>query len=220
MTENAFTIILILVEIIFASLVLRAFWKAGAGRKMVTGMGIIFALWLSTLYATISNELFSATGYPLVVFTTVIIIPVVIGLLLNHFWTPFAHAVGSIPQTTFLKLQYWRSAFGVLFFFTPAIPQWFQSLGGGGDIAAGVAAMLAVFALKNSDKNQMQKIIAGNAVGILDFVVVLNLGIFVVIKNESPDMIFNLIPLYVVPIFILLHIFSLQQLICKRQLSH
>ena len=47
--------------------------------------------------------------------------------------------------------------------------------------------------------------------GIFDFIIVLSFGAGVVLQNQSPDIPFNLIPLYVVPLFILLHIFSLQR---------
>lgn len=68
---------------------------------------------------------------------------------------------------------------------------------------------------KNPNKER-QANIRGNLVGIIEFSIVLNLGVAVVLDGHSPDMTFNLIPLYVVPLFILLHIFSLQKLRTSR----
>ena len=96
------------------------------------------------------------------------------------------------------------------------MPVWFQTIGGIGDISAGVGAFLALRHYRKHPDNERQAIIKGNVAGILDFIIVLNLGLFVVLRDESPDVMFNMIPLYVVPIFILLHIFSLQKL---RQLN-
>jgi len=212
MSEATFTIILITVEIIFSLFVLRAMHEAGARKNMIMGFGAIFVVWLASLTIAISNGQFSATGYPLVAFVMAIAIPVIIGVCLNRYWSPFSNIIKNLSQITILKLQWWRAAFGILFFFAAGIPQWFQALGGGGDIAAGITAFLATLSLKKNKENERAKVIAGNSVGILDFLIVLNIGVFVVLKNESPDMIFNLIPLYVVPIFILLHIFSLEKL--------
>jgi len=105
-----------------------------------------------------------------------------------------------------------RVVFGVMFFFTASLPVWFQFIGGLGDIAAGVGAFFALRYLRKHPDKEKQTIIRGNLAGILDFIIVLNLGLFVVLRTESPDIMFDLIPLYVVPIFILLHIFSLQKL--------
>ena len=75
---------------------------------------------------------------------------------------------------------------------------------------------LALRQLQKNPNNVARAIIEGNIIGILDFVVVLNLGVFVVLMNQSASNVlsdmFNLIPLVVVPVFILLHIFSVQKL--------
>lgn len=113
---------------------------------------------------------------------------------------------------SFLLLQFMRAAFGIMFFFTAALPVWFQYTGGLGDIAAGFGAFLGLYCLYKNPNNERQAIIRGNLIGILDFIVVLSLGLIVVLSDHSPDIMFSLIPLYVVPLFILLHIFSLQRL--------
>ena len=105
-----------------------------------------------------------------------------------------------------------RAAFGILFFFTATLPVWFQYTGGLGDIAAGFGAFLGLYYLYKNPANERQAIIRGNLIGILDFIVVLSLGTLVVLRDHAPDIMFLLIPLYVVPLFILLHIFSLQRL--------
>jgi len=99
-----------------------------------------------------------------------------------------------------------------MFFLTAIIPPWFQYIGGLGDIAAGFAAIFTLHMFQNKKIDEQKAIIRGNIVGILDFIVVLNLGLFLVLAEESPDVIFNMIPLYVVPIFISLHIFSFKRL--------
>ena len=94
----------------------------------------------------------------------------------------------------------------------------FKYVGGLGDIAAGIGAIIALQAFRKGRLDERQVIIRGNAIGILDFITVLGLGAGIVLQEQSADIAFNLIPLYVVPMFILLHIFSLQRLGCTSKI--
>jgi len=212
MTESVFTSTLLIVEVIFSVMLLMKLKKAGASGLLLLSLASIFIVWLVSAYMMLTNGFFSATGMPQVSFTMAIVIPVVLGLLAAKLWRPLGDAISYMSVSDFLALQHMRAVFGGLFFFTASLPVWFQYLGGLGDIAAGVGAFLALrYLVKNPDKEK-QANIKGNLVGILDFIIVLNVGVMVVLDGHSPDMTFNLIPLYVVPLFILLHIFSLQRL--------
>jgi len=218
--ELYFTIPLIIAEIIFSIMVLIALKKANTNnsvnKTLMFTIGTFLGLWLVSDYLMIANGFFSATGIPQVAFAIALAIPVVIGVLAQKFWEPFGSTINNMSTSSFLALQQMRTVFGILFFFTAALPVWFQTIGGIGDISAGIGAFLALHHYRKYPGNERQAIIRGNLVGILDFIIILNLGLFVVLRNESPDVMFNMIPLYVVPIFILLHIFSLQKL---RQLN-
>jgi len=218
--EPYFTTPLIIAEIIFSIMVLIALKNANTknsvNKTLMFTIGTFLGLWLVSDYLMISNGFFSATGIPQVSFALALAIPVVIGVLAQKFWKPFASTINNMSTSSFLALQQMRTVFGILFFFTAALPVWFQTIGGIGDISAGIGAFLALRHYRKHPDNERQAIIKGNMAGILDFIIVLNLGLFIVLKNESPDVMFNMIPLYVVPIFILLHIFSLQKL---RQLN-
>ncbi|GMR18192.1 MAG: hypothetical protein BMS9Abin33_0598 [Gammaproteobacteria bacterium] len=212
MNEYNFTIALIIVEIIFSIMVLSALRKAGARRDVLGVLGTVFLAWFGAAYYMVSHGMFSATGSPQIVFTVAVMIPVILGLLAQKYWKPFDEAIGNMPTETLLSLQQMRAAFGLMFFFTSALPVWFQYVGGLGDIAAGIGAFFALSYLRKNPDQERRAIIEGNLVGILDFIIVLNLGVLVVLDGHSPDITFNLIPIYVVPTFILLHIFSLQKL--------
>ena len=212
MNEYYFTPTLILIEILFSVMVLNALRKAGAKRQVLGVLGIIFAVWLGTVYFMVSGGFFSATGMPQIAFIIAVLTPITLGLLAQKFWKPFSETVENVRTETFLTLQQARAAFGVMFFFASVLPAWLQYIGGLGDIAAGTGAFLALVGLRKNPKKERRAIIKGNLIGILDFIIVLNLGFFVFLEDQSPDIMFDLIPLYVVPIFILLHIFSLQKL--------
>jgi len=212
MHENSFTIILIIIEILFSLMLLKALSNAGAKKTMLTVIAVIFALWLCTDYMLIANGFFSATGIAQVAFTTGVVIPIIIMLIAIFAYKPLKQVVDAMTTETFLSLQLMRSVFGVMFFFTAALPLWFQLVGGLGDIAAGIGAFIALkYFSKNPDK-ECKAIIFGNLIGILDFIIVINFGVLVVLKDQSPDIMFDLIPLYVVPLFIIFHVFSLMRL--------
>lgn len=212
MNETGYTIALIVLEIVFSAVVLRILGKAGAKSSMLVVIGLIFAIWLSTVYALITNGFFSSTRIPQFSFSLAVIIPAIIGYLAIRLYAPLRLAVETLTTRDFLRLQYWRAAFGIMFFFTSALPMWFKYVGGLGDIAAGISAFLALAYFRKYSDQERQTIIRGNLVGILDFIVVFSCGVGIVLQTQSPDMVFDLIPLYVVPIFILLHTFSLQRL--------
>ena len=212
MNENTFTVTLIIIEIIFTLMVLKSLHNAGAKKTMLAVIAVVLIGWLITDYLLILNGFFSATGMPQVAFTLAVVIPTIIGFLAITFYQPLRQVVNAMSTETFLLLQHMRSVFGVLFFFTAALPFWFQLVGGLGDIAAGIGAFLALRYYRNNPNNERQAIIRGNVVGILDFIVVINFGVLVVLRDNSPDIMFDLIPLYVVPQFILFHIFSLKRL--------
>jgi len=212
MTEPYFTSVLIFIEVIFSLMVLNTLKKAGGNNTLLVSLGGIFILWIITAYMMLSAGFFSATGVPQLAFTVGVVVPIVLGLLAYKFSNPLAVAINNIPTSSFLALQQMRAAFGVIFFFALSLPGWFQYIGGLGDIAAGIGAFLALRYLQKHPEMETQAIVKGNLIGILDFIIVLNLGVGVVLQAQSPDIMFDLIPLYVVPIFILLHIFSLLKL--------
>lgn len=212
MNENVFTVTLIIVEIIFTLMVLKSLSNAGAKKPMLVVIALVFMAWLITDYMLIANGFFSGTGMQQVAFTTAVVIPIIIGYAAIRYYPPLWQAVDAMSTETFLRLQYMRSAFGILFFFTATLPLWFQLLGGLGDIAAGIGAFLALRYFRKNPNKERQAIIRGNAIGILDFIIVINFGVLVVLKDQTPDIMFDLIPLYVVPQFILFHVFSLMRL--------
>ena len=210
--EKDFTVALIVLEVIFSIMILTALGKAGASKSVLMIIGTVFTLWFAAAYTLLSQGFYADSDMPQLTFVMGVVIPVVLGYLAKQLWQPLTKAVDAMSTKTFLSLQFMRAAFGIMFFFTAALPVWFQYTGGLGDILAGFGAYLGLYYFFKHPNEERKAIIRGNLIGILDFIVVLSLGVFVVLQDHSPDMMFLMIPLYVVPLFILLHIFSLQRL--------
>lgn len=215
MNEYTFATALFISAGMLSFSVLAVLRRAGLNFTALWLMGGVMLLWFAADTLLIANGLIGASGMPQVTFTLALVVPVLLGLLATRLWSPLSAAVDAIPTADFLRLQHLRAVFGVLFFFTAALPGWFLWLGGLGDIAAGVGAYLALTAYRKAPEHEHRAIVRGNLAGILDFLVVLSLGVFVILPNHSADVIFSLIPLYVVPLFILLHIHSLRRLVLK-----
>lgn len=212
MSDSVFAVVLVVTEIAFSLAVLKMLFKAGMSKPALISTSVFLTAWLGGMYYLLDNKLFSASGIPQIAFALGVATPIITGYAASTLWSPLRKAIHKIPTEGFLTLQIWRAVFGVLFFFTAALPVWFQLIGGLGDITAGISAFIALTVFKKKRISERAAIIGGNTLGILDFIIVLNLGLFVVLKDQSPDIMFDLIPLYVVPLFILLHIFSLQRL--------
>ncbi len=220
MNEPGFTIAIIMLELIFSAMLIKILIKAGLSKLIMFIISAVLFIWLLLIYSLLSKGFFSATGIPQLSFTIAVILPVALGYLAIRKNHNLREAVNAMSTNHFLYLQCWRAIFGVMFFFTSALPMWFKYLGGIGDIAAGIGAFLALQAFGKGAINERQAIVRGNLVGIFDFIIVLNFGAGVVLQNQSPDIPFNLIPLYVVPLFILLHVFSLQRWVkLKKQMG-
>jgi len=203
---------LIAIEVIFSAMVLIALRNAGAKRTTLSVIGAVFAVWLPGAFQLLSNGFFTSTGVPQAAFTIAVMIPIIAGFLGVRLWTPLRDAVEAMPTQSFLRLQMMRMPFGLIFFLVPELPVWFRYVGGLGDIAAGVGASVALYLFRSRPDQERSAILRGNLVGILDFAVVIYLGFFVVLSHRSPDFLFDLIPLYGVPLFALLHTFSLRRL--------
>jgi len=211
-TVTIFIGAIILLELILIGSVLTILTNAlkttGRNTNPTLLIGIILIIWLAGitfLNFTIgvrTNGLFIGVG-----------IPVLIGVFLL-LWKPYREVIKAIPQENYMKLQALRMFFGALFLieiFFGVLPNWFRNLAGWGDIAAGIAGLIAVILIARLGVKKSH-VIAANAVGILDFLIVLPLGLFVVVADAPIGLTINLIPLFAVPLFILQHIYSLTYL--------
>ena len=204
-----FNSLIILLSIFFIGAILfalvHALKKTRRSLKSVFVVAIIMLLWLSGIAILNSNT--EAITKELLLGIS---IPVILGVILL-LWKPYKEVIKVIPQEQYMKLQAFRILFGALILaeaFFSYLPAWFRNLAGLGDIAAGIAGLVAFFLIVRFGVKQWQVIVA-NSIGILDFLIVLPLGLFVVFVDTPIGLTIYLIPLFAVPLFILQIIYSL-----------
>ena len=207
-----FNSLIILLSIFFIGAILfalvHALKKTRRSLKSVFVVGIIMLLWLSGI--AILNLKTEAITKELLLGIS---IPVILGVLLL-LWKPYNEVIKIITQEQYMKLQAFRILFGALILaeaFFSDLPAWFRNLTGLGDIAAGIAGLVAFFLIVRFGVKQWQVIVA-NSIGILDFLIVLPLVLFVVFVDTPVGLTLYLIPLFAVPLFILQIIYSLTNL--------
>ncbi len=156
-------------------------------------------------------------------------LPLALGLLAINRWRALAVAAHSVPRAWVIGVQVYR-ALGVIFLVLLSqerLPAVFAVPAGVGDVAIGVTApIVAVLVLRRAPYGCLAAL-AWNVLGILDLVAAVALGFlsspgaFQALAFGSPNTLITqyplvLIPLFHVPLSMLLHVVSLQQLRTSR----
>jgi hypothetical protein len=137
--------------------------------------------------------------------------------------------IDAVPQPWIVAVRLYR-ALGVIFLILYAsnkLPGLFAWPAGCGDIAVGLSAPLVALAYTREPRRSAGLVKAWNVFGILDLVVAVTAGLVtspsILFTHEPPNELisvfpFVLIPIYLVPLSILLHLASLNKL--RREFAH
>lgn len=151
--------------------------------------------------------------------------PILIGVLMIWRSDTVRRVIAAVPQPWLVGIQLYR-ALGVIFlilYATGKLPGQFALPAGVGDIGIGLLAPVAGFAYARAPRNTAGLVAAWNAFGILDLIVAVGTGFL-----TAPSLLVStavqptselmtvlpmvLIPVYLVPLSIVLHIASLAKL--------
>ena len=205
----------------------KAIWAAAA---------LIAVFYLAALLPSRSSFYAgSATSIPTIQYG--ILSPIVIGILLFLWWRPFRRVVGTVPQQWLVGLQLFRVE-GVIFLILYAagrLPRQFAWPAGIGDVLVGLLAPLVALAHLRNWRYANTVLRAWNLLGLADLAVAITTGLltspgpFHLLALDTPNLLIGryplaMIPLFLVPIAILLHLASLRklrqpQLVPAEQLS-
>jgi hypothetical protein len=154
-----------------------------------------------------------------------IVVPIVIGVLLIWRSETVARILDAVPQQWLVSVQLYR-ALGVIFLILYAagkLPSLFAWPAGIGDIAIGLLAPAVGYAYARTPRDAVGLVKTWNVFGILDLVVAVTIGFIAAPSllqpfevQPSSDLMtvlpMVLIPVYLVPLSILLHLASLAKL--------
>jgi hypothetical protein len=152
-----------------------------------------------------------------------IFIPILIGIWSIWRWPAVGRIIGVVPQPWIVGVQLYR-ALGVIFlilYATDKLPGLFAWPAGIGDVTVGLSAPLVALAYARDPRRNANLVKAWNIFGILDLVVAVTTGFIttpsVLFSYEPPNELISvfplvLVPIYLVPLAILLHLASLAKL--------
>lgn len=152
-------------------------------------------------------------------------VPILVGVLLFWKWPLLRHTLAVIPPKWMVGIQFYR-ILGVIFlalYVTGKLPGLFALPAGLGDVSVGLLAPLAASAYVSSSDRAARKVRFWNLLGIADLVIAVTIGFLTspsplqLASFDRPSVLIAifplaLIPVYMVPLSILLHLACLQQL--------
>jgi hypothetical protein len=181
--------------------------------------------WFLLTLALASADAYRGTADRMPTIQYGILIPILIGGLLIWRSPRLARIIDAVPQHWLIGVQLYR-ALGVIFlilYATGKMPGLFAWPAGLGDVLAGVLAPVVAIAYRRGPRENADLVFAWNLFGLADLVVAVTAGF---LTSPSPFQLFAfdlpnelvsqfplvLIPVFLVPVSVLLHLASLTKL--------
>jgi hypothetical protein len=204
----------------------RSFLDAGAQRRFRFASGLYLLGWIVLAFWLGSNGVLQATatrGFPAL--ATVLALLTIIGAWLLYRSSTLKTVVAAIPLPWLVGVQLYRVV-GLLFlalYGLGLMPGEFAIPAGWGDAATGLTAPVIGYLLYRGYRWSCLAALGWNVVGILDLVVAVATGFlsspgpFQTLAPDNPNALITafplvLVPLYAVPMSILLHLAALKRL--------
>ena len=193
------------------------------GRTVWGAAALLAFFYLVALLPSRSGFYQAASRIPTIQFG--VLIPIVAGILLFFLWRPLRRVIEIVPQQWIVGIQLYR-ALGVVFLILYAIgrlPGVFALPAGAGDVLVGLLAPVVATAQTRQWRHANTLLRAWNLLGLSDLVVALTTGFLTSpsplqrFAFDAPNVLISRYPLVMVPVFlvplaILLHLASLQKL--------
>jgi hypothetical protein len=203
----------------------RSNWSAGDRRRAVRTTAAVLAGWfvLAVGLALVGVYSTATSGIPTIQFG--IVIPTLFGCLMIWRWPAVSRLINAVPRPWVIAIQFYRVE-GVTFlvlFAAHLLPGLFALPAGLGDVAVGlVAAAIGISAI-GGRQLKPRTVLRWNLLGIADLIVAVSTGFltspsaFQMFAFDRPNELISmfplvLIPTFLVPLAVLLHIISLIQL--------
>jgi hypothetical protein len=203
----------------------RANWPASERRPTVQTTALVLTGWFALAVALASLGVYHVAGDRVPTIEFGIVIPILVGCLIVWRSPAVSRAIDAMPRAWVIAAQFYRVE-GVIFLILYAsglLPGVFALPAGAGDMAIGLSGLAIGIRAARRRQLRSRSVLRWNLLGILDLIVALTTGF---LTSPSPIQKFALdhpnqlismfplvlIPTFLVPLAILLHIVSLIQL--------
>jgi hypothetical protein len=192
---------------------------------IISALGTVLIAWYAlVLFLACQGVFTSALNQQVPLIGFAIGIPIIIGAVLMTTLRSVREIIAAVPQSWLVRFQFYR-VLGVVFvilYMAGQLPAIFGVPAGYGDVLVGVTALLVGAAQARSLAARNQLVVLWNWFGLADFVVAVTTGFlsaptrFQVFSLDAPNTLIGsfplvLIPIYAVPLSVLLHIASLSK---------
>jgi hypothetical protein len=206
-------------------------WSAHDQRRVIRISAAALIGWFGIAVALGSLDVYRAVSDRIPTIAYGILVPIVIGGLVIARSSTMARVLDAVPQHWVIGVQLYR-ALGAIFlvlYGAGKLPGLFAWPAGLGDVLVGVLApVIAVAYARGPDKNE-DLVLGWNIFGIVDLIVAVASGFstspspFQLFAFDQPNQLVSmfplvLIPTYLVPVSVLLHLASLTKL--RRTVRH
>lgn len=230
-----YTILLSSIAIIVAALaglrvaVTRAGWEEAQRIATLRMAAVVLPLWFVVALALSSAEVFRGDRVPTIEFG--IFMPVVIGVVWLWRSETAIRLIDAIPQSWLVGIQFYR-VLGLIFLLLNAegsLPSLFALPAGNGDVMVGLLAPVVAVAYARGVVGRELLVRGWNILGLLDLAVAITTGFLTspsplqMFSFDAPNELIDAYPLVLVPVFgvplaVLLHVASLVKL--GRETAH
>jgi hypothetical protein len=205
--------------------VMRSNWSEQQRKRTVQAATAVLAGWFVIALALAIGGVYSAATSRIPTIQFGIAVPLLIGCLLIWRWPAVSRLIDAVPRQWVIAIQFYRVE-GVTFLLLYAghlLPGVFALPAGLGDVAVGLLAAAIGIGATGGRQLNSRTVLRWNLLGIADLIVALTTGFltapsaFQMFAFDHPNELISMFPLVLIPTFlvpfaILLHIISLIQL--------
>ena len=200
-------------------------WPARERTQAFWSGAVLLAVWLFAALLLSWFGFFRGTPSRIPTIQYGLLIPIVVGVALFWQWPPLRRVVDAVPQQWIVSVQFYR-ALGLIFLVLYAqgrLPGVFAWPAGVNDVIVGLLAPVVGIAYARRWRNAAGLVLAWNLFGIADLIVAVATGFLTSpsqlqrLAFDAPNELITVFPLVMIPVFlvplsILLHLASLKKL--------
>jgi hypothetical protein len=207
-------------------------WSSKDRRRVVGGAAVLLLAWFSAAILLSQSGFYSAANRKVPTIQYGLLTPILLGVLIYWISPAARRAAAAIPVTWLARIQVFRIEGGIFLVLLALgqLPAVFAIPAGTGDVLVGLFSFGVAASYAAQLPNSRRRLQVWNWLGITDLVVAVTTGFlsspsrFQAFAFDNPNLLIGqfplvLIPVFLVPLAILMHLLSLAQLRASAELD-